>query len=196
MFNEHQPAIGAYAASSPDTCVRVLDFVHQTIRNWFGTTGIRMTDIGQKGLDSVHLNNKVRRTAYEFVRVNKVYLHETIFSDDISVEEKLLVLTGTPGLQLAKSGFVLQLCIGKVGCLDVHNLRRFNLSENAFRLNNNVKYDTALNKARMYTDLIDKLGGTEKLWNDWCKLIADKYPKHYDSASHVSRLHVDFILNT
>ena len=194
MFSEHQTAIGAYARSNPDNCIRVLDFVHQTIRTPFYMVGFRMEDIERKGLDSVYLKNATKRKAFKGLRVIKTQLYEDIFSDDMSTEEKLLILSGTPGLGIAKSGFALQLCIGKSGCLDVHNLRRFNIDENTFKLRDNTKYDTALNKARLYTETIKKLGGTEKLWNDWCKLIAHLYPKHYDNASHVSRLHVDFIL--
>ena len=194
MFSEHQPVIAAYARSNPDACISLIDVVLQTVRTPFYLVGPRIKDVRQNELNSVYLKNATKRKAFKRLRVIKTQLHEDIFSDDKSIEEKLLILSGIPGLGIAKSGFVLQLCIGKSGCLDVHNLRRFNIDEKTFKLRDNTKHDTALNKARLYTDTIKKLGGTEKLWNDWCKLIAHLYPKHYNNALHVSRLHVDFIL--
>jgi hypothetical protein len=36
--------------------------------------------------------------------------------------------------------------------------------------------------------------GTEYLWDSWCEFMADKYPKHYKNANHVSRLHLEYIV--
>ena len=31
--------------------------------------------------------------------------------------------------------------------------------------------------------------GTENLWNSWCSMIADKYPKDFVDSNHVSEVH-------
>ena len=110
----------------------------------------------------------------------------------MALAEKLLVVASINGIGIVKAGFVLQLCLGKVGCLDVHNLRRFGLSPTAFKMGK-VKYDTALGKAKLYIKICEDLGGCEYLWDSWCNLLAEKYPNKYKDGQHVSRLHQEYI---
>ena len=35
--------------------------------------------------------------------------------------------------------------------------------------------------------------GTENLWNSWCSMIADKYPKDFIDGNHVSELHYTYL---
>ena len=35
--------------------------------------------------------------------------------------------------------------------------------------------------------------GTENLWNSWCSMIAEKYPKDFVDANHVSEVHYTFL---
>ena len=97
MFSEHQPVIAAYARSNPDACISLIDVVLQTVRTPFYLVGPRIKDVRQNELNSVYLKNATKRKAFKRLRVIKTQLHEDIFSDDKSIEEKLLILSGIPG---------------------------------------------------------------------------------------------------
>ena len=192
MFKEHQPQIAQYACKSPDNMCRVIDMVLLSIQQPWHNVGNMLKDVDEKGSESSFLFGS-KRPGFEYVRHNKRSLYNTIFYENMTQEERLLTVAGTPGLGLPKAGFVLQLCIGEAGCLDVHNLNRFDLSPNTFKLGK-VKYDTALKKARFYLQTIENLGGCEYLWDSWCEFMADKYPKRFPDADYVSQLHVDFVV--
>ena len=146
------------------------------------------------GVDAPSLRQGIKRQTNLFVLANKHYLHNILYSSHLSIAEKLLSMTAIPGIGIVKAGFILQLCIGEVGCLDVHNLKMFGFSESSFKFAKTVKQNTALAKCNLYIETCEKLGGPEFLWNNWCSFIADKYPKHFSSAEEVSQLHVDLIV--
>ncbi len=192
MFKYHQHKISDYAIQSPSNTANVAITTVLSIQQAWKNIGIQSDDVREYGIESKYLFGH-KKSAYAHIMANKKQLYNAIFYDDISAAERLLNVAGTPGLGLCKAGFVLQLCIGEAGCLDVHNLKRFGLSASTFKLGK-VKYDTALRKAQLYLQTIDNLGGTEYLWDSWCEFMADKYPKHYKNANHVSRLHLEYIV--
>ena len=192
MFIEHQPQIAEYAIKSPDNMCRVIDEALLSIQQPWHNVGTMLKDVDDTGIESKYLFGS-KRPGFEYIRYNKHNLYNVIFYKDMTLEERLLHVAGTPGLGLPKAGFVLQLCTGEVGCLDVHNLNRVGLSPNVFKLGK-VKYDTALKKAHLYIKTLEDLGGCEYLWNSWCVFMADKYPKRYRDAEHVSQLHVDYVV--
>lgn len=192
MFQTDQPKIADYAVMSPNNMARVFDMVSLSIQQPWYNVGNMLKDVDDNGHESKYLFG-AKRPGFEYVRANKQELYDVIFLKNMTIEERLLHVAGTPGLGLPKAGFVLQLCIGEVGCLDVHNLNRFGLSPNVFKLGK-VKYDTALKKAKLYTTTLENIGGCEYLWDSWCIFMADKYPKRYTNAEHVSRLHVEYLL--
>jgi hypothetical protein len=193
MFREHQPQIAEYAIKSPDNMCRVMDMVSLSIQQPWHNVGTMLKDVDDSGIESKYLFGS-KRPGFEYIRYNKHNLYNIIFYKKMTLEERLLHVAGTPGLGLPKAGFVLQLCTGKVGCLDGHNLNRFGLSPNVFKLARKVKYDTALKKAHLYIKTLEDLGGCEYLWNSWCVFMADKYPNRYRDADHVSQLHVDYVV--
>ena len=69
------------------------------------------------------------------------------------------------------------------GCLDSHNLERFQIKVS--------RYKNKLAKGRIeeYNDLCARLGGPEYLWDTWCDYLATRDGR-YLSASEVSRLHL------
>ena len=193
MFKTHQPKIARFMRKNPDAFSRGLSCVSNTIQTQFFTVGKRMTDIDINGVNAVCLNGTKRRTHKEIMAM-KGYLYEKVYSKEISLAEKLLEVSGLYGIGTVKAGFVLQLALGKVGCLDVHNLARFGLSASVFKVNDKMTEATALRKANFYIKTCEDLGGSEYLWDSWCRYLADLYPKIYKDANHVSKLHVDYIV--
>ena len=166
-------------------------FVVATIQQQFHTVGAIVKDAEEYGLESKHLwGHKAK--SMEYVIENKQMLYDAIFDPNMDLEDKLLSVAEVPGIGLVKAGFVLQLCIGEVGCLDVHNLRRFGLDAQTFKMGK-VKYLTARKKATLYLETCIDCGRSETLWNEWCQLIADKYPKRWFGADHVSATHAEII---
>ena len=191
MFSKHQPNIEEFARQNSDNFAQVVLFVSATIQQMFHTVPAIMDDVREHGLDSKHLWGSKQDT-WRYTLENKDLLFEAVFSD-MDLEDKLLSIAEIPGIGLVKAGFVLQLCTGEVGCLDVHNLRRFGLSAQTFKLGK-VKYLTARKKASLYIKTCLECGGSETLWDEWCQLIADKYPQRWkNDANRVSEAHEEII---
>ena len=192
MFTTHQKAIGRWGRKSPDNTSWIIAMVLLSIQQHWDQIGNQLIDLKENGLDCKYLFGS-KRSGWDYVVANKKELHEAIYSRNLPMAEKLLAVASIPNIGLVKAGFVLQLCIGKVGCLDVHNLRRFGLKPQAFKTYG-LKYDTALGKAKLYIKVCEDLGGCEYLWNSWCDLLAEKYPNKYKNGQQVSRLHQDYVM--
>lgn len=193
MYKQDQYEIQKACESDAKYTREAMLFVSRSIRNHFSRLRKITDDERSLGIESTSLNQKIKRDAFEYIHANYKQLHEDIFNPDLSLAEKLLSVSSIPGIGIVKAGFVLQLCIGKVGCLDTHNLRMFGFSDSTFKFSKTTKRNTALSKARLYIETCEKLGGSEFLWDNWCEFIAAKYPKHFQSAEDVSKLHVELI---
>ena len=193
MFKTHQPKIARFMKKNPDNFAEGEVFSLCTIQRQLHTVGNQRKEIKTEGVNAVCLNGTKRRS-YKEIMAMKGYLYEKVYSKEISLTEKLLEVSGLYGIGMVKAGFILQLALGKVGCLDVHNLARFGLSASVFKVNDKMSEATVLRKANFYIKTCEDLGGSEYLWNTWCKYVADLYPKIYRDAYHVSKLHVDFII--
>ena len=169
-------------------------FVIDSIQQRFHLLPIVTEKRRSLGIKSPYLNNNTKRLGCECIWANYKQLHKDIFDPNLSLAEKILSVSSIPGIGIVKAGFVLQLCISKVGCLDTHNLRMFGFSDSAFKFSKTTTRNTALAKARLYIETCEKLGGSEFLWDNWCEFIASKYPKHFTSADQVSQMHVDLIV--
>ena len=192
MFKTHQKIIGKFAATNPNNTKDIFTFVFSTIRERFYVVPEVYNGLKFEGLESRFAWGS-KSAGMEYVAANKKELHKVIFGKDIPLNEKLLRVAEVPGLGLCKAGFVLQLCIGEAGCLDVHNLKRFGLSPSTFKMGK-VSNETRLKKAGLYLKVLEDVGGCEYLWDSWCELIADLYPKKYKDAEDVSRCHVNYMM--
>ena len=193
MYTTHQPKIAKFARQNPDNLARVEVFVVSTIQRQFSTCIYQLSDIDANGIKAVSLNGSKRRS-YKEIMATKEYMFNKIFSKDISVAEKLLEVSSIYGIGMVKAGFVLQLCIGKVGCLDVHNLRRYGLTPSVFKVNDKMSDVTALAKANLYEKTCIDLGGSKHLWDSWCNYVSDLYPITFPTGNDVSRFHVECII--
>lgn len=197
MFKNHQTKIGQACAASPAAIADTMICVINSIRTHWYLVGNMNIDVKQNGLDSRYLNNAVKAKAYKYIQRNKKDIHAK-FADyqagKIDLPDLLLYVASCPNLGLAKAGFVIQLALGEIGCLDSHNLQRFGLSASTFKYGANASYALMRKKAELYIDTCEKLGGCEHLWDSWCDYLATVHPTKYRDGEHVSQLHVDFIL--
>lgn len=201
MFENHQPIIGNFARKSPDNFFQVLQFVLLTIQQSIHQTPEMMQDVNKKGFQSRFLWG-VKAYAWQDLNARKGEVYDmamTIYDAHANPEhasaELLFYLASLPGLGLVKGGFVAQLAFGLVGCLDTHNANRFNLTRSqlsayAFKSAKTAKSKYA--KVHTYLGLCQELGGCAKLWDSWCKYVADKDTYSTGStAMQISKLHCD-----
>lgn len=202
MFDTHQNRIAAYAKRGPDEFARTITFVYATIQQSLDMVPGAMKSIDREGIESKFLWG-FKRDAYEYVQKNKLAIYsdarELAFTaDDNRAERELLAyFAAMPGLGLVKAGFVTQLAFGLGGCIDGHNVRRFELLKGRKSLPIYMKA-WHYKKARpakqaeyvsMYQSLLKRAGGCQALWDDWCIYLRSRAPAKYHSADYVSELH-------
>ena len=83
------------------------------------------------------------------------------------------------------------MAIGKVGCLDSHNLEMYGVDKKRFHINDKLSLVTKTRKIRDYIQVCKDLGGSRSLWNRWCNHIGKKYPNQFNNGYEVSQLHAD-----
>ena len=100
-----------------------------------------------------------------------------------------------PGLGLPKAGFMTQLVMGKGGCMDVHNIRKYLPEVDSSKgtpsrwQTSGQSEETKKRKAVDYLGFCKLAGGAKGLWDQWCDFIAEQYPDAFESGDHVSKLH-------
>ena len=164
MFAEHQPQIEEYAMQSPDHVADVGYFVLATIQQQFSVVRESYWDMKDKGLDSKFAWGS-KSAGMERIQATKNSIYKDMFGHSLSQSELLLCVASIPGFGLVKAGFYIQMCTGSMGCLDVHNLKRFGLDSKTFKVPETLTWDTALRKADFYLETIHKFGGSEYLWD-------------------------------
>ena len=93
---------------------------------------------------------------------------------------------------LAKAGFCCQLFAGRVGCIDVHNLRRLSIPESVLKFSKKLKPESQVKKIEAYVDACRQRRSV-RLWNSWCELIAKKQPDKWKDGIQVSKVHLDYL---
>lgn len=198
MYAEEQPRIAAFARANPENFARVITFALCTIRmplydaakdvannDVYGGAEVRSV-FGAKhdGLAELRRNAS---TYYELCEQAYYRFGRKQLADDV-----LFTLVGVPGLGPAKAGFCAQMIYGVSGCLDTHNLVRFGIREREFRFDKRAQggHERRTRIIMAYNDVCEALGGTAYLWDTWCEYVAKREPGRYDSAAHVSRLHL------
>ena len=181
MFDLHQATIGKFARQSPQNMRRVYLFVIATIQQSIETVPEILADIEANGIDSIHAWG-FKGQAIEFINSN----FEAVYSESMAIydghacpdhcaHELLKYFASLPGLGLAKGGFMAQLCFGLSGCIDSHNLARFNISESEFKSSRYKKAKSPELRASIveaYNTTVNNCGGCRGLWDSWCEYVA------------------------
>lgn len=199
MYKQDQARIERWC-KNPDKFLTVGTMVLLSIRmQWVGV-GTQMESVRKLGVDSPCLWG-FKRAGYVYLRDNRVKLYAAVrdyragkmYLDDL-IREFLKV----PGLGLPKAGFLAQLLVGDAGCLDMHNIERFDLEPKVWfirpRKNAAAQVREVDDKIALYLKLCQLCGGSEQLWDDWCEYLNDRVGT-FHSADDVSRRHYIYLLD-
>ena len=196
MFKQDQKTIELLCRSYPIVTMWTMIFVLVTIRTPFFLILRYMNDVRKYGAKAKCLNSTHKNAGYKYIRRHYKRLHKAIFSETMTDAEKMVTLFSIPNICTRKAGFILQLCIGKVGCIDCHNEAMFNVDPKTFRLVKSSPYDKQLSVAQAYVDMCNKIGTSEYLWDNWCEFIGLKWDKRFPNGGlEVSALHVQAIVS-
>lgn len=200
MFADHQPHIARSGRASPEGWRRVAIFALSTIKTPLEHAA---RDLPQNASGDLQT-----RTIFGFKPVGVRYLDKhaerlwsycehccaTLDGDELT-DALVAAALEIPGIGLAKAGFIVQMIYGRSGCIDTHNLMRFNLPLRAFReIHPRSRSRTVMRKVRLYNETVEACGGTETLWNTWCEYAARVQPRgiyrEASMADAISALHL------
>ena len=201
MFVRDNPICRARALESPQGLEQNYALVSGSIRKQTSLLCDVMDDYRANGLlgaKEFQWGNKKKGAKYVTTHLQEWYdgTMKIIKSKKKGSElDMILHWLQVPGLGLPKAGFMVQLTMGRAGCMDVHNLRKYLPDEDASKgtpsrwQTSGQSAETKRRKAIDYLDTCKKVGGCKFLWDTWCTERAEEYPDHFEDGDHVSKLH-------
>lgn len=187
MFDLHQPMIGRFARQSPENMARVALVCILTARMPFGGVAeqLRKYDRGER-----HMLFAWKYRAVAEVNERADDLYRTLEGLQSKPNHQLAHVLSVHGMGMVKGGFWLQLAYGVSGCLDMHNVDRFELRRGHIRAPEpTVSYQARLRRATAYHKLVKRLGGTAQLWDGWCEYLASVQRARWSGPFDVSAEH-------
>ena len=199
MYNIHGTAIQSFSQQSADNLADVILMVALSIQQNWSTVGYQMKDVKAVGGDSRFLWGNKKKT-YNYLKARKDFMYGqfmAVVNSKKSEAEKaatlMRIFLRVPGLGLAKAGFVCQLTVGLVGCIDTHNIRMYGIDEKHLKLSNTLKSeDLRRSKIQQYITICHSIG-TEQLWNNWCNFLGDR-DKSWENGHQVSEAHYNYLI--
>ena len=201
-FKDVNPVINGYMQKSSHHMQDGIMFVVLSIKTPFHTMYNQMQDYRKHGLSSKYVWGFKKQTL-EYLLEHREDLYRELMSlwrtpfQTVADRDKamMLVLTDVPGLGMVKAGFVMQMMFGRVGCIDVHNLRRFyKVTPKDIQFTAKATDKTKLKKIDNYVQICKGNRSTQKLWDSWCDLIADKHCNHFKTGWDVSVYHLEALV--
>lgn len=196
MYDDHQPQLAVLGRSGPDGLVRICTFALLTIRQPL-YDAVLDYPLVRKGERQARSLFGAKHEGLSYVERNATELYERceeafeLMGDEDAEASIVNTLCDIPCIGPAKAGFIAQMVYGLGGCIDGHNLTRFELPTRTFRLD---KLHVSLR--RRYAILQDylrfcrKVGGARRLWDDWCCYVSERDPVNYRTPDYVSELHL------
>ena len=192
VYHSDIAACNHFAQASAANLKRAALFVLATIQQQLETVPAIVTDFEALGGAS--------RFAFGSKKSGLDYLdlqYKSLYRDAVNCTENpaelLRVFLRVPGFGLVKAGFLAQIFCNSVGCIDVHNVRLYNVPLSAVRYGYKAKPKTKEAKRKTYVALCDGLGGSAALWSRWCDYVAQLRPNNWQDGAEVSRFHFDVI---
>ncbi len=199
MFKYINPRINSHCLDNADNLADCIAMVVLSIQQPWHSVGGQMLDYKKLGIKSRFVwGNKKNTIQYLTKKKHVIYGSLlAILNSHKSIADKnhalLKLFLHVPGLGLVKAGFVVQLAVGQIGCIDSHNIKKYNVNPNTLKVPTAASPRLKDKKIAAYIALCDSIGCAE-LWDNWCQLIADKQGKHFASSDAVSRAHYDYLI--
>jgi len=198
MYDTHAKAVQDYSRLSSDNLADVVLMVVLSIQQPWFAVGDQLKDVKLNGIDSRFIWGNKAKT-YKSLMSRKEFIYSQYLavlnsnkSDDDRALSLMNVFLQIDGLGMAKAGFACQLTAGLVGCIDIHNLRMYNIPIKDLKLSKSLKSKDIKNRRVMnYISICHDIG-TEKLWNTWCNTLATK-SKRFEDGFHVSQVHYSYL---
>ena len=187
MFKDINPRINEYMQLSPIGMQDGIMFVVLSIKTPFHTMKTQMLDYKQNGLDSKYVWG-FKKDTLKYLMEHSGELYDDLMELWLTPKKELggtadtkdaammMRLMEVPGLGMVKAGFVMQMMFGRVGCMDVHNTRRFyKVDSKDVQISAGVRKDsTKFRKIIGYVQLCKGNRSTSKLWDSWCEQLVWK----------------------
>ena len=126
MFKIHQAKISRWAMRSKKNTTRVCKLVFTTIQTQTPSVHNQFQDILENGKASPYCWGMKKQT-YDYVMNNEDKIYRVLKDaklGKIKLVDCLVELSRIDGIGLAKAGFIMQLCIGEVGCIPLPGRHR------------------------------------------------------------------------
>lgn len=201
MYLTHAVNCQQYSQRNANNLADVVLLVVLSIQqNWL-SVGDQLADVRKNGHESKFLwGNKQLTYRYLMCNKHKMFAQiKAVLNSNKNRDDKayslMKIFLRVDGLGLPKAGFCCQLVGGLVGCMDVHNIKMYNIDSKSLKLNSSPKTEVARatneKKIKDYISLCHSYG-CGNLWNSWCEFIALKSKKWQD-ANHVSEVHYTYL---
>lgn len=188
-------ACNSFAQDSAQNLRRAALFVLATVQQQLETVPLAVTDFLEYGTAS-RFAWGMKKLGVKYLKKNAVSLFDSAIAARNNDADLMAVFLRVPGLGLVKAGFLCQIFAGTVGCIDVHNIKLYDIPLAALRYNYKAAAKTQQAKILRYVALCDGLGGAVSLWSRWCDFVAALRPNNWENGAHVSQFHVDVINGT
>jgi hypothetical protein len=198
MYDIHAVNIKKFSKESPENLADVILMVVLSIQQDWKSVGKQIQDVKEHGAESRFLWGNKAKT-YKYLAARKNFLFSqflAVINSNKTDGDKALslmkIFLQVPGLGLVKAGFCCQLTAGLVGCIDLHNIRLYGISENHLKISMKVKNKELIRqKINNYVSICHNIG-TEKLWNNWCEHLSTKN-SFWRDGFHVSEVHQQYL---
>ena len=194
LYSDHIEECNAFAQASPDNLRRCCQFVLATIQQQLETVPAALTSIVEQGSESKYAWG-IKRAGVEWLQSQMCI--EQLYGNAIDSRERperlLNVFLRVPGLALVKAGFLCQIFDNAVGCIDLHNVKIYDIPVSNLRYRNEATDVNKAAKRARYVGLCEGLGGSTALWSRWCDYVAKLRPQNWLDDADVSQFHVDVI---
>ena len=185
MYADHMPIIRAHGFRDAQGLRDVLTVVLLSSRGPLVRVPPMVREVKQRGAKAPSLWGW-KLDGWQYLRDNAEDLLAGLHEAETPVQA-IAILCRVPGLGLVKAGFGAQLLGFATGCLDSRNANEYGIPPRAWRTDGTVPKTTRI---MAYCAEVDRLGGAEVLWDNWCRGLA----AHENmEAERISRLHVDMI---
>ena len=196
MYNTDNRFVANFCQQNSDNLAHCHDGVQVTIQMNTEMLDNINTDLKRNGTKIAVFNWNQKKNASNHFHKNKEYYYNNMMkilaSKQKNIPDRILKLfLEVEGLGLAKASFLAQLATGHkaFACLDSNNLKWYGINPKVTDYNKKLKNESIkTEKRKQYLDVVQKLGGGEKLWNDWCNGVSDK-SKKFTSGVEVSFKH-------